>query len=220
MSKAEANKPEDWQKCDTSVFWGEIAPSGHLVQIYENDDVVLDSLEGFVDSGFKAGESVIIIATEEHLNTLNNRLKTQGLDIEQLQSTHQYIPLNGQETLEKFMVNEWPDENLFMKTVKDVIALARGKDKRQVRAYGEMVAILWGQGHNGATVQLEHLWNKFCATEVFCLFCAYPKSGFTQDVNHSIEHICSTHTMIIRGLKKSKTEIFYKNSQLKKATNF
>jgi hypothetical protein len=74
-----------------------------------------------------------------------------------------------------------------------------------------MVAILWGQGHNGATVQLEHLWNKFCETEIFCLFCAYPKTGFTQDPEESIKHICSAHTKMISGLEKSKTEVFYKN---------
>lgn len=208
-------KTDEWEKCDTPVFWGEIAPSNHLVQIYENDDVILESLEGFVESGFKAGESVIIIATEEHLYALNKRIKARGIDIEKLQTTHQYTPLNAQDTLAKFMINGWPDDDLFMETVKVVISLARGKDKRKVRAYGEMVAILWGQGHNGATVQLEHLWNKFCATEAFCLFCAYPKSGFTQDANESMQHICSTHTMMIAGLERSKTEVFYRSSQRK-----
>ncbi len=99
-----------------------------------------------------------------------------------------------------------------MKVVSNVILRARGNDNRKIRAYGEMVAMLWAQGYNGATVQLEYLWNKFCATESFCLFCAYPKSGFTQDINKSIEHICSMHTKIISGEKKSSTEIFYKST--------
>ncbi|MBA3706217.1 MAG: MEDS domain-containing protein, partial [Bacteroidetes bacterium] len=145
----EISKSNEWKQCKSHVFWGELAPSEHLVQIYENDDVVLDSLEEFVHAGFKAGDSVIIIATEEHMNALNDRLKVHELDLEQLQSDNQYIPLNAHETLEKFMVNGWPDESLFMKMVKDVIGLARGKGNRLVRAYGEMVAILWGQGHNG-----------------------------------------------------------------------
>jgi len=206
---------EEWTQSPSHVFWGEIAPSDHLVQIYDNDDVVLDSLEGFVESGIKGGDSVIIIATAEHLEALNHRIAARGVDVQQLQSTHQYIPLDAHETLAKFMKDGWPDDELFNKTVKEVIVLARGKHNRKVRAYGEMVAILWGQGHNGATVQLEHLWNKFCMTETFCLFCAYPKSGFTQDAHESLEHICSTHTMMISGLEKSKTEIFYKSSQRK-----
>jgi len=210
MDKAEISNQNEWEKCQSHVFWGEIAPTDHLVQIYENDEVVLDSLQGFVESGFKTGDSVIIIATEEHLDELENRVRV-GFDLDYLQSVHQYIPLNAHEALAKFMVNGWPDHVLFMSLVKEVISLARGKNKRQVRAYGEMVAILWGQGHNGATVQLEHLWNEFCETEAFCLFCAYPKSGFTQDPGTSIQHICSTHSKIIAGLERSKTEVFYKN---------
>ena len=206
-------KKDGWQKCQANVFWGEIAPTDHLVQIYENDDVVLDSLEGFVATGFLDDESVIIIATEQHLNALNERLEAQNFDLDKLKTDHQYIPLDANEVLSKFMVNGWPDEALFMKTVKNVIALARGKTNRKTRAYGEMVAILWAQGFNGATVHLEYLWHKFCSTETFCLFCAYPKTGFTQDIVASIEHICSSHTMIVSGLERSKTAVFYKSSK-------
>ncbi len=204
----------DWQQCKTQVFWGEIAPTDHLVQIYENDDVVLDSLEGFVTSGFNAGDSVIIIATNKHLVALNDRLIKKGFNIDSPLLNHLYIPLNAQETLERFMVNGWPDETLFNNLIKEIILLARGTNNRRVRAYGEMVAILWQQGHSGATVQLEHLWNNFCATEVFCLFCAYPKSGFTQNVDDSLRHICSAHTKMIAGHERSITEVFYKRMKV------
>ena len=201
----------EWKQSNTHVFWGEMAPNDHLVQIYEDDEVVLDSLEGFVDSGLKIGDGVIVIAAPDHLTALNTRLIKQGYNLNQLRSTHQYIPIDAYEALSKFMINAWPDQLLFMKMVEGIIALARGNNIRRVRAYGEMVAILWAQGHNGATVQLEHLWNRVCQKEAFCLFCAYPKSGFTQDANTSIQHICSTHTKIISGLEGSTTEVFYKN---------
>jgi hypothetical protein len=203
---------KDWRGCNTQVFWGEIAPCNHLVQIYENDDILLDSLEGFVESGIQTGDSVIIIATEAHLEELDNRLKGNGLNVGALRATDQYIPLDAETTLTKFMVRGWPDQDLFMKVVTDLIIRARGTSERQVRAYGEMVAILWAQGHNGATVHLEYLWNKFCETESFCLFCAYPKSGFTQSANDSLQHICTTHSKVIAGDKKSKKEIFYKSN--------
>jgi hypothetical protein len=211
------NQDKDWLGCNTQVFWGEIAPCNHLVQIYENDEILLNSIEGFVESGFKAGESVIIIATEAHLKTLNERLKAEGFDVKSLCETDQFIPLNAEEMLSEFMVKGWPDQALFMDIVKKLIIRARGNTYRQVRAYGEMVAILWAQGHNGATVHLEHLWNKFCESEAFCLFCAYPKSGFTQNANDSLTHICSTHTKVIAGNLRSKKEVFYRTAETKSA---
>lgn len=206
----------DWKKCSTQVFWGEIAPCDHLVQIYENDEVLLDSILGFVESGIDSGDSIIIIATDQHLMLLEDRLRLKGIDLEALRASGQYIPLKAREALAKFMVKDWPQEDLFMKMVKELILRARGVEERRVRAYGEMVAILWEEGNAGATVHLEHLWNKFCDTELFCLFCAYPKSGFTQHPYDSLAHICSTHSKVISGDLISTTEVFYKHRELKR----
>jgi hypothetical protein len=205
---AEINTDKDWQQCHADVFWGEIAPCNHVVQVYEDDAVFIDSLEGFVRSGILAEDCVIVIATAVHLKALEKRLKLHGFDKNELIESGRYIPLNAEKSLRNFMVTGWPDEKLFMKFVRSLIPDRNG---RSIRAFGEMVAILWAQGYSGATVQLEHLWNKFCEMEELSLFCAYPKSGFTQDVNTSISHICSTHSKVIEGRKRAGTQISYKN---------
>jgi hypothetical protein len=127
------------------------------------------------------------------------------------------LPVDAEQMLSKFMVNDWPDETLFMSTVSDLIVRAK-MDNRHVRAFGEMVAILWAKGQVGATVRLEHLWNKFCETQAFCLFCAYPQSGFTQDASESVMHICGAHSKMIAGFGQSKTDIFYKTVDSKLAS--
>ena len=208
MHTAEVNT--DWQESKADIFWGEIAPCDHVVQIYESDGIFLDALAGFIGGGINAGDCCIIIATENHLKAVEKRLSDFGLKIKNLISEKRYVPLVAEEILSKFMVNDWPDEELFNKTVSEIIAEA-SSDNRRIRAFGEMVAILWAEGHNGATVQLEHLWNKFCAKQSFCLFCAYPKSGFTEDINTSITHICGTHSKMISGTEKQLTKITYKN---------
>jgi len=192
---------EGWTKTSSQVFWGEIAPCDHVVQIYENDEVFLDLLAGFVVGGVAIGESVIVIATDAHLKLLNTRLNTFGYVVSHLISKNQYFPLNAEETLAKFMVNDWPDEYLFNHVVSDLIGKAKGKGRR-VRAFGEMVAILWGKGQVDATVRLEHLWNKFCAKEAFSLFCAYPQTGFTRDASESVMHICGAHSKMIAAIDK------------------
>ncbi len=204
------NDSSHWQKAKTNVFWGEIAPCDHVVQIYENDSIFLDALAGFVGGGINAGECCIVIATDNHLAALETRLTGYGIHIHDLVAENRYLPINAEEMLSKFMINGWPDEELFNTTVSELIHKG-AFDNRRIRAFGEMVAILWAQGHNGATVQLEHLWNKFCAKESFCLFCAYPKSGFTDDINDSLTHICGSHSKMISGSEKQLTDIRYKN---------
>jgi hypothetical protein len=52
-----------------------------------------------------------------------------------------------------------------------------------VRIFGEMVALLWNDGHHGAAVDLEALWNELAKQYAFSLLCAYPA-----DIEASDEH--------------------------------
>lgn len=205
------SKIDKWKKSDTKVFWGEIAPCDHLVQFYENDDAFLNTLEGFAGGGFLEGDSVVIIATSGHLNALNERLTRLNFDINSLIAANQYFPLTVEEVLSKFMVNNWPDEELFTKFISSLIQTAENNN-RKIRAFGEMVAILWEQGLNGATVQLEHLWNQLHNKRPFVLYCAYPKIGYTQHAIDSIKKICKSHSKIIDGKTRPATEIYYKTA--------
>jgi hypothetical protein len=192
------------------VFWGEIAPCDHVVQIYESDEVFLNLLTGFVRNGVDAGDCVIVIATAEHIKSVESSLASSNYNVSQLISNNRYIPLDAEVSLSKFMINDWPDENLFNEFVSDAISEPHGQGK-QIRAFGEMVAVLWAKGQVGATVRLEQLWNKFCETQAFCLFCAYPKSGFTQDASESVMHICGAHSKMIKGFGSSESEILYQD---------
>ena len=189
----------DVQPGEINVFWGEIAPCDHFIQIYESDSVFLDSLEGFVGGGIRSGDAVIVIATPTNLKALENRLWAQGLDLSTARSQDQYIALDAEEMLSKFMINSWPDDELFRQVVTEIITRARGND-RQVRAFGEMVAVLWARSDHAATVRLEHLWHNLCRTEAFSLFCAYPKSGFTADAAASMSELCAAHSKVIGGI--------------------
>jgi hypothetical protein len=203
------SRPTEWQITDHQIFWGEVAPTDHVVQIYENDRAFLNLLEGFVSSGLIAGECVVVIATTVHLDALTERLQNQGHDMATLHTDDQLILLDAEDTLAKFMVNGWPEVKLFNETVSGIIERAHPKNRR-VRAFGEMVAVLWAKGEVAATVHLELLWNRFCETQALCLLCAYPRKGFTQDINSSAHAICCAHSKMISGEHQSKTKVFYK----------
>lgn len=180
------------------IFWGEMAPCEHLVQFYENDSVFISTLESFVRSGIDSGDSVILIATDGTLKAIDQRMSERGVSLKNARRRNQYVALEAKETLSKFVVNGWPDDELFKKVITEVIDRSRG-DGRKVRAFGEMVAVLWAEGKSGATVRLEYLWHRLCEKEVFSLLCAYPKSGFTQDAEASMKEICDAHSRVIPG---------------------
>ena len=144
------------------------------------------------------------------MHDLEQRLWLHGLNVDALRATDQYLPLDASATLSKFMVNGWPDYGLFMDTINELFERAR-KNNRQVRAFGEMVALLWSEGNSAATVMLEHLWNAYCEKESFALFCAYPKSEFPEDAATSLANICKAHSKMITSWEKSSTELAYQD---------
>jgi hypothetical protein len=181
------------------AFWAEVAPCDHMVQFYENVDTLVDALDGFIGAGLESGDASILIATPVHKMLLETRLRERGLDLEALAEEGLYVALDASDTLRLFMRGGWPDAELFHKCVTSILARTNSKG-RKIRAFGEMVAVLWAGGQQGAVVALEHLWQDFCKkTQHMSLFCAFPKAGFTKDMNESLDEIMAAHSAVFGG---------------------
>jgi len=202
-------QPVTWEKSPAQVFWGEIATCDHSVQLYENDKVFLNTLESFAGAGLISGDSIIIIATADHLSSLEMRLVNQGFNMPFLKSSFRYMGLNADEVLNQFVVNNQINETLFMDCIGQSIHKVE-KNNGKVRAFGEMVALLWQRGLTETTIALERLWNQLHHRKNFTLFCAYPKNIFSTDVNAGVHSIYHEHHKVIDGSPRPSTEIYYR----------
>jgi hypothetical protein len=176
------------------AFWAELAPCAHTVEIYEDDTAFMDHLAEFVAGGLVKGEAAVLITTPQHRAALKSKLRADGFDVETAIASDQLILLDAEQTIAKFVVNDWPQDYLFHKVIGDVLTRAVGNGRR-VRAFGEMVALMWAKGLCGATIKLEHLWTDLCRKLEFSLFCAYPKAGFTsKNATADIARVCDLHS--------------------------
>jgi hypothetical protein len=66
-----------------------------------------------------------------------------------------------------------------------------------VRAYGEMVDILWQRGDKAAALRLEEFWNEIARLQTFSLLCAYAIDPLHGDTYAGLESICRCHTHLI-----------------------
>jgi len=201
----------DWLSADVDTFWGEIARFDHVVQVYENDGIFLDALTGFVESAISSNENAVVIASNAHLSALELRLQSYGHHVETLILENKFIPINAEDLLTEFLVNDLPDETEFTKAATKLFEHA-SVNQRKFRAFGEMVAILWAKGNKKATLQLEHLWSNLLSKDPFCLFCAYPKNIFNDSSSNSAKAVCNAHTKIISGEEKQLSHVLYRNT--------
>ncbi|HEY0584686.1 MAG TPA: MEDS domain-containing protein [Pseudoduganella sp.] len=177
-------------------FWQHISHCDHVVQVYEHEGSFLDTLESFVMEGFRKNEAMVIIATPEHRAALAGRLERNGINVAVAASSGQYIVRDARACLARFMFDGWPAESRFYAMIEELLAKAREKHPT-VRAFGEMVALLWEQKLYRATMRLEHMWTQLCQRESFPLFCAYPKASFDtgdpadcREVHHAHTRAC------------------------------
>src|SRR5947209_15860033 len=102
-------------------LWGEMSESEHFVQFYETDAFLLDSLSGFIRVGLAQGGACIVLATKAHRESLEQRLKSHGLDLAAAQTQGDYISLDAAEALSKLMVDGLPDPERFALVFGDMI---------------------------------------------------------------------------------------------------
>src|SRR5690554_3655923 len=143
-----------WLRTNIQNFWEDVAADEHLVQIYENERVFLDSLEGFAGTGLLYGRSVILVARDSVLNAIEYRLRIHSFDLDKMIKSGQYIPVNAENALASFMRNGMPDEKKFNRFCNELLSRAKNHSTH-VRVFGEMVAILLEQGNHEATIALE-----------------------------------------------------------------
>jgi len=182
----------------TGLFWTGLARADHVCQMYPTEATFLNALESYVASGLRHGESAVVIATAAHLHALEQRLRLGNwIDIDRARWEDRYIAVLAQETLDKFMVDDWPNVERFEQTVMQLIDRARGKQKREVRIFGEMVTLLWTRGKAGAVHRLEHLWHQIVKRENVPLYCAYPRSQFGPESLATVRQICAAHDKVL-----------------------
>ncbi len=171
--------------------------SEHFVQFYEDETYLIASLTEFVRSGLENEEACLVIATRDHLKLLEDSLANEGIDVRESNFKEFYYAVAATEALGRFMVNGWPDKDLFITLFGQLISKATGPGQ-SLRAFGEMVSVLWKEGKSDAALRLEELWNELARMHAFTLMCAYPMSHFRgENDGRSLLEVCGNHHRII-----------------------
>lgn len=177
--------------------WSAMSDTDHFVQFYEADGFLLNSLSGFVSAAINCADGAIVIATKEHRDGLDELLRANRLNVDKARSGGRYVSLDAAETLSKFMIDGSPDPIVFNQLMSGIIASVTDGRSR-VRAFGEMVAILWAEGNQTGAIRLEELWNDLQKSHSFSLFCAYPMHGVGREEFAELHSgVCTVHSRVI-----------------------
>ena len=166
----------------------------HIVEFYETTAFLVGTVADFVVPALRGNDAVILVATPEHLAAFATAIAAEGIDLDAAIAAY-----DAAELLARYMTGGMPDPARFEQVACAALdrAAASGRD---VKVYGEMVALLWADGDVDATIALEDLWNDLAATRSFALLCGYPLRDFDDDARAAFKRICTQHTAAVTSL--------------------
>ncbi len=188
----------------------------HAVQFYGHDEELAEQVVGYLLEALGNGGVAVVIATPEHRREFEARLRKAlggDADLAAARDSGAYLALDARETVRSLMpagrlepapagrLDSAPagrlDSAAFDRVIGGLIRQA-GTDGRPVRAYGEMVALLWDDGLVNAAIQLEAMWNELGRAHSFSLFCGYPAGSVTRDGHlDAFAAVCRLHQEVV-----------------------
>jgi PAS domain S-box-containing protein len=172
----------------------------HLLQFYQADERALATNVGrYLHDGLKNGDGLLVIAGAEHRLAFLRRLEELGADSAEAVRDGQLVLWDAEQTLARFMIDKQPDWARFESTIQTAIREIRPRRQgASLRAYGEMVGILWTAGEFEAAIRLEGFWNRLLESAGFTLFCAYPIDVFAKNFHGAgVDPILCSHTHLV-----------------------
>jgi hypothetical protein len=175
------------------------APVGrHFAQLHRKRDELVKAVGQFIETGLQRQQGVVVIATNTHTALILDYLTRQEIDSESCRRSGQLVLRDAEATLETFMRGDMPDWAEFRRHVGSLIESVQSSGLSAIRAYGEMVNVLWKQGKAGSAIKLEEYWNSLAQIYPFSLFCGYMLDHHDEGSYHDPLHeIGRTHDHII-----------------------
>lgn len=170
----------------------------HAVQFYGTDEALVSTVGAFISEGLIAGQPAVVVATPVHTQALLEELTHRLINVAEARHIGDLVCLDAEECLSTFMGHDgMPDSSSFTKTVGRVLDQALGgRTRTAVRAYGEMVDVLWKQQKIEAAIKLEVLWNELAQSHSFQLLCGYCIGNFYKQSDH-FDTVCDLHTHVL-----------------------
>jgi MEDS: MEthanogen/methylotroph, DcmR Sensory domain len=172
---------------------------GHVVQFYGHEEELADRVVGYLLAALQRDGAAVVIATAAHRREFEGRLRKAGVDLAAAACSGSYLALDAGDTIRVLMPGGRLDRDAFDRVVGGLIRRA-GQQGRPVRAYGEMVTLLWEAGLVNAAVQLEERWDALGLHHAFSLFCSYPAGSVSGDGDlEAFAEVCRLHHSVVGG---------------------
>jgi DNA-binding NarL/FixJ family response regulator len=176
----------------------EAPPVRHEVEFYANDAAFVNGFVRAIEAALKAGNSVVVIASESHRAAILEKARVEITDFNSLFTQGRFSQIDNRVTLSRYMVNDLPDPLLCAEAVGELVsAAAKAAPQARVSICGECAPALLADGNPDAAIRVEQLWDELTRRHGADTLCGYLWSHFPQGRSGPVfERICAAHSAV------------------------
>jgi hypothetical protein len=169
----------------------------HLVQFYEDEEYLVNLITDYAVPALNSGEGVVLIGTAAHNQAFLESFHCFCDNVEDALIEGQLVLVDAEEMLGNLLRRPRSLEENFHKHINHLLLKMKSKFT-SIKAFGEMVDILWKKGDRITTLELEQHWNMTCSRLKITLLCAYHLSSFQEEsLTQGYKDICQCHSHVI-----------------------
>jgi MEDS: MEthanogen/methylotroph, DcmR Sensory domain/Histidine kinase-like ATPase domain len=171
----------------------------HIVKFYEHDSELVATVVPYLAAGIRAGDMVVVVATEVHRQAFETELVAGGVDVASARAAGSFLTLDAASTMAAIMVEGQIDRDAFRELAGGLVR-EPVESGRAFRLFGEIVTLLWDAGEILAAIELEGLWNDLGEELSFSLFCSYPSASLGRPEHHEASRqVCQMHSSVLQA---------------------
>lgn len=170
----------------------------HVVQLFDTPDSLANVVSAFLNEGWRAGDSLLVVAKPSHWTRVSDRLERRGCPVNQVIRDGGLTVMDAATTLAQVSRYGASDRALFLDKIGGLVGrLVSESSSGRVRIYGEMVELLAEEGDLRGAQVLEGLWNELGERQPLTLLCGYSAAHFAaSDTMPALHAICAAHSRV------------------------
>lgn len=169
----------------------------HDVHIYGERGELATATASWLAEGLARGDGALLLATPENRDAFGAALAEHGWDVRELERG-QRLAWGDAETLLDEVMRGGKASAVALGAVVTRLTAELAPPSGRIRAFGELVDLLWRRGERGESERLEEAWNDLLARRRIALRCGYRIDDlFERDVHRDlVPRVCRTHRRV------------------------
>jgi two-component system cell cycle sensor histidine kinase/response regulator CckA len=169
------------------------AQPAHLLTLYRTDGFLCGRVAAWLAEALRGDGGAIALTEARYHAHLRQALALEGVDADALTAAGRLVILDAAATLARILASGPPTTEAVRRVAGPWLDSVRAASGPEIRAYGDMVNVLWERGQPDVALVLEQIWHELLQGTQVELLCGYRADPLSVGRVQGLQALCGAH---------------------------